>query len=55
MTLKIAIVSAALTVLPALAWAQCTGSYGSEQAMSCVSGTQWDEASQSCVDVATTS
>ena len=57
MTLKTLLTTAALALAPAFAAAQGCNSYdhGSDQAMSCVDGTQWDAASGTCVAVSTTS
>jgi hypothetical protein len=44
-----------LAALPGFAFAGpvgCSGDHGATQAMSCVEGTQWDEASGTCVPLA---
>jgi len=47
--MKIVLTTLALTLAPVLATAQCIGDHGMEQAQSCVTGTQWDTESASCV------
>lgn len=49
MTKKTVALALALTVLPAFAFAYCSGGY-TEQAVSCATGTVWDAASQTCVE-----
>ena len=48
MTKKTVALAFALTVLPAFAFAYCSGH--TEQAVSCATGTVWDAASQKCVE-----
>lgn len=47
MTAKILMTAVALTVLPAAAFATCSGK--SHQAMSCAEGSVWDADTRSCV------
>ncbi len=47
MRTKTILAAVALTILPAAAFAMCSGK--SHQAMSCAEGTVWDANSQSCV------
>ncbi len=51
MRTKTIFVALALTILPAAAFAACSGK--SHQAMSCAEGTVWDATSQTCVKQAT--
>lgn len=56
MPLKTLVVTALLTLSPALAFAECYGSAHSaadQQAMSCAEGTAWDATSSTCVPVTT--
>jgi hypothetical protein len=56
MPLKIVVTAFVLAVTPALAMAQCAGSHATptdRQAMSCLPGTAWDEATGTCVPDAT--
>ncbi|MCR9127845.1 MAG: adenylosuccinate lyase [Rhodobacteraceae bacterium] len=53
MTIKTALAALALTILPAVSFAMCSGSK-SHQAMSCAQGTVYDAASGSCVQQANT-
>ncbi len=51
---KIAFISALLLVsAPAAVLAQCAGGHANEQAMSCIAGTEWDAATQTCLPTAT--
>lgn len=49
--MKIALTALILAISPVIAVAQCPGSHGDQQAMTCMSGTQWDPESQSCVPI----
>lgn len=52
-TIRLLAVSASLVALPGLALAQgCSGAKHDTQAQSCVTGTSWDDTSQSCKPVA---
>jgi len=48
MTLKTILTALALTVLPAVSYAMCSGH--TDQAQSCAPGTVWDSATETCVD-----
>ena len=48
MLIKTAFTALALTVLPAISFAQCAGK--SHQAMSCAEGTVWDSDTRTCVE-----
>jgi hypothetical protein len=48
MTLKTALAALALTILPAMSFAMCSGK--SHQAASCAEGMVWDQASSTCVE-----
>lgn len=48
MTVKTTLVALALTVLPAVAFAEC--SWSKQQAQSCAAGTVWDAETHSCVE-----
>lgn len=52
MSLKTLLTTLTLSLLPIGAYAQC-GHSASTQAMSCAEGTQWDEASATCIPVTT--
>ena len=52
MTIKTALAALALTVLPAMSFAMCSGK--SHQAMSCAAGSVYDAASGTCVPQANT-
>ena len=47
--MKIALTAIILAISPVLAAAQCAGSHSDQQAMSCVTGMQWDPETRSCV------
>lgn len=50
MTIKTIVAATALTVLPALGSAMCSGH--SDQAQSCAPGSVWDATRQACVEQA---
>jgi hypothetical protein len=51
MKLKTLLAALALTITPALAFAQCMGKH-EQVTMSCAEGTQWDATTQTCVPTA---
>ena len=46
--MKILLTAFVLAAAPLAAVAQCAGGHGSDQAMSCAPGTQWDQAAGTC-------
>lgn len=49
-TLKVMTVAAVLAIAPGLAMAGCSSKH--QQAQTCMDGTNWDSATQTCVPVA---
>jgi hypothetical protein len=49
MTPKTLLIAVALTLLPGLAMAKCSGF--DQQAMSCAQGSVWDSAKQACTPI----
>ncbi len=50
-TLKVMTIAGVLAIAPGLAMAMCDD-YKNQQAQTCIAGTSWDSATQSCVPIA---